>query len=111
MIPVNINDRTVPRAFKKKVKQISRLLANKDVAKLKKLRDGSKNFGIYIYHHSQGTDSYFNDITGKYLSWDEVVSIDKDKLNKGEHFATVVIPYRAGIVFYRSSLSPNPSLN
>jgi hypothetical protein len=111
MIRVDINDRTVPKAFRKKAKQISRLLANNDIAKLKELRDSSKTFGIYIYHHSQGTDSYFDDIAGKYLTWDQVVARDAEKLNNGEHFATVVIPYKAGIIFIKGSLSPNPSLN
>jgi hypothetical protein len=111
MIPVSINDKSVSKVFRKKAKLIGELWANGKIDKLQELRDNSRNFGIYIYHHSQGTDSYYHDINGKYYTWAQVEVMDAKRLNNGEHFSTVVIPYKADIHFRKSSLSPNPSLN
>lgn len=111
MIQVSMSNKKVPKAFKKKARLIAELWASNKIEKLRELRDSSTNFKIYIYHHSEGTDSYYDDITGKYFTWERVSAMDSAKLENGEHFATVVIPYRAGIIFTKSSLLSNPSLN
>jgi hypothetical protein len=110
-IPVNINDTKVPKIFRKKAKLIAELWANNKIDKLRELRDNSISFGIYIYHHSHGTDSYYHDTEGRYYTWAQVESMDADRLDKGEHFSTVIIPYKAGIHFTKSSLAPNIILN
>lgn len=111
MIPISINDPSVPKVFRKKAKLVGKLLSKHDLDGLRKLRDTSLSFGVEIYHHSAGTDSYYNDIDGKYYTWAQVEARSSTKLEKGEHFATAVIPYRSGIHFTKSSLAPDISLN
>ena len=111
MIQVSINDKSIPKVFRKRAKLIGELWANGKFDKLRKLRDTSNNFGIHIYHHSQGTDSYYHDTEGRYYTWAEVEAMDARRLDNGEMFSTVVIPYKAGIHFTKGSMAPNPSLN
>jgi hypothetical protein len=111
VIPVSINDKSVPKVIRRKAKLIAKLWANNKIDKLRQLRESSKNFSIYIYHHSQGTDSYFDDIEGRYYTWAQIEAMDAHKLDAGEMFSTVVIPYKPGFFFSKSSLQPNPSLN
>ncbi|MGN7203937.1 hypothetical protein ACTHQF_06655 [Pedobacter sp. SAFR-022] len=111
MIPVSINDKSVPKVIRKKAKLIAELWKKNKIDKLRELRESSKNFGIHIYHHSQGTDSYYHDTEGRYYAWAQIEAMDLLRLNNGEHFSTVVIPYKAGIHFIKSSLAPNPILN
>lgn len=111
MIPVSIKDKNVPKVFRKRAKLISELWAKGKFDKLRELRDSSRNFGIYIYHHSQGTDSYFHDAEGRYYTWAQIEAMDAQRLNNGDMFSTVIIPYKAGIYFTKGSLAPNHSLN
>ena len=110
-IPISINDKSVPKVIRKKAKLIAELWTKGKFDKLRELRDSSLNFRIYIYHHSQGTDSYFDDIEGRYYTWAQVEAMDSIRLDAGQHFSTVVIPYKAGVIFHKSSLLKNPSLN
>lgn len=111
MIPISINDKSVPKVIRRKAKLIAELWTKGKFDKLRELRDSSKNFGIHIYHHSQGTDSYYHDTEGRYYTWAQIEAMDLQRLNNGEHFSTVVIPHKAGYFFHRSSLAPDPSLN
>jgi hypothetical protein len=103
MIPLSINDKSVPKVFRKRAKLVGELWAKRKIDKLRELRDSSRNFGIYIYHHSQGTDSYFHDIEGRYYTWGQIEAIDSQRLNNGEMFSTVVIPYKPGVMFVSNS--------
>jgi hypothetical protein len=110
-IPISINDKSVPKVIRRKAKLIAELWAKGKFDKLRALRDSSRSFDIQIYHHSQGTDSYYHDTEGRYYTWAQIEAMDARRLDAGEHFSTVVIPYKAGIHFTKSSLAPNPSLN
>lgn len=108
---ISINDPSLPKFIRKQAKLVSELVEKGKIEKLRALRDKAGRIKINIYHHSAGTDSYYDDIEGKYYSWAEVETIANIIIERGEHLSTVVIPYKSGVVFYKSSLQPNPSLN
>jgi len=111
MIPISINDPKVPKDFRKHARQLAALCANLNIEKLRAFRERSKRYKVDIYHHSEGTDSYFHDVEGRYYTWSEVEAIDSLRMARGERFSTIVLPYRAGIVFTKSSILKDPSLN
>ena len=108
---VLINISQVPKVMRKKAKLIRKLWQDFNIIKLREVRDSTTSMKINIYHHSFGTDSYYHDIDGTYNTWDQLHARYTDLIDKGENAITIVMPYRAGILFYKSSLSPNPSLN
>ena len=108
---IRLNDPGVPKVFRKKAKLVMRLLAANNIDGLRKLRDTSSSFGVELYFHSQGTDSYFYDGDGKYYTWKQVEARAAAKLDNGDHFATAVIPFKSGVYFTKSSIAPDISLN
>jgi len=108
-LQININQ--APKVIRKKAKQVLKLWKEFNVIKLRELRDSSTTVEINIYHHSMGTDSYFHDLGGKYYSWEKIESITAAKMESGKTVLTVVMPYKSGMLFHKSSLAPHPSLN
>jgi len=88
-----------------------KLWSSGKLQELRALRDSTQNLQIQIYHHSQGTDSYFHDIEGRYYTWSDVESTTRAKTEAGEHLMCVVMEYKPGRIFIRSTLMPSPNLN
>jgi len=109
--PISINHPDVPKPLRNKAKLVRKLWKNFNVIKLREVRDSSKSAEINIYHHSFGTDSYYHDLEGKIYTWEQIQESTNIKMDAGLVVMTVVMPYRAGIVFYKSSIAPHPSLN
>jgi hypothetical protein len=108
-LSITINQ--APKVVRNKAKLVRKLWREGNLTKLRELRDLSKNMEIIIYHHSFGTDSYYHDIEGRYYTWNQIQHMSNTKLDAGKTFLTVVMPYKSGIHFTKSSLSPSPSLN
>ncbi len=108
---ISINHPSVPKYIKRQAKLVFDLWSKNKIEELRALRDSSKRLEINIYHHSAGTDSYYHDIEGRYYTWAEIQAINAKKLDCGQYFSTVVIAHKEGVIFRKSSLSPNPSLN
>jgi hypothetical protein len=107
--PIQLTD--LPKPLRKKAKQVLKLWSAGKLHDLRALRDSTQNLQIQIYHHSQGTDSYFHDIEGRYYTWSEVESSPRAKTEAGEHLMCVVMEYKPGRTFIRGSLTPSPILN
>ncbi|TKC01230.1 hypothetical protein [Pedobacter cryotolerans] len=82
-------------------KLVTKLWSEGNIVKLREIRDSKCNLKLRIYHHSQGTDSYYCDLSSKYLTWAEVDDLAAKSLANGEKSMTIVIPYKAGIFFTR----------
>ena len=108
---VKININQVPKVIRSKAKLVRKLWQEFNVIKLRELRDSSNTVEINIYHHSFGMDSYYHDVEGRYYTWAQLNSIAAAKMENGKTVLTVVMPYKSGIVFHKSSLAPHPSLN
>lgn len=104
MEPIKINGKEVPKVIRKKARRIVALHERKDIPGLRALRDSSTNFEIIIYHHSQGTDSYYHDTERRYYSWAEIEQMTDSKLKEHKYFAVVVIEYKPGILFVKRSI-------
>lgn len=101
--PISINDPKVPKYFRKMSKLILKLWAERNIEKLREIRDSKTNIKLRIYHHSEGTDSYFCDKRSRYFTWAQVDQEVNDETSKGEYTMTVVMPYKANIMFTRGS--------
>ena len=92
-------DVKMPKLVRRKVALIQDLCKKRDVPRLRQLRDNSKDLVIDIYHHSEGTLSYYHDTDKRYYTEQEITMRADEKLNKDEWCISVVVPYKAGIVF------------
>lgn len=109
--PISINHSDVPKPLRNKAKLVRKLWKDFNVIKLREVRDSSKSVEINIYHHSLGTDSYYHDTEGTIYTWEQISLSSSLKMDNGETVITVVMPYRAGVLFYKSSIAPHPSFN
>jgi hypothetical protein len=108
---VNITIKQLPEILLKKTKYIEKLWSKGDYHKIRLLRDSSKSIEILIYHHSAGTDSYFHDTEARYYSWEDIQVMSENKLENGENFMVVVMPYKSGVHFTKGSLAPHFTSN
>jgi|GEM_PF-3039157 len=105
MKPIKINGKDVPKVIRKKARRIVELHERKDILGLRALRDSSTNFEINIYHHSQGTDSYYHDTERQYYRWTEIEQLTESKLKEpNKYFAVVVLEYKPGVLFVKRSI-------
>lgn len=103
--PISINDPKVPKYFRKMSKLILKLWQERNLEKLRAIRDSKTNIRLRIYHHSAGTDSYFCDKRSRYFTWAEAEKEVNQETLKGEYTMTVIFPYRANMAFTRGSAS------
>jgi hypothetical protein len=89
----------VPKLIRRKIALIEDLCKKRDVARLRQLRDNSKDLKIDLYHHSEGTASYFHDTEKRYYTELEITKRADEMLGKGEWSISVVLPYKANILF------------
>lgn len=103
LTPISLNDPKVPKYFRKMSKLILKLWSERNIEKLRSIRDSKTNIKLRIYHHSEGTDSYFCDKRSRYFTWSEVDQEVNDETMKGEYTMTLVMPYKSNVMFTRGS--------
>lgn len=94
-----MNGVQMPKLIRRKVALIENLCKKRDVSRLRQLRDNSRDLKIDIYHHSQGTESYFHDTDKRYYTEPQIAERADEMLGKGEWSISVVLPYKANIIF------------
>jgi hypothetical protein len=103
MKAVEMNDPSIPKMVRRKMKLVMDLWKKHDLTRLRQVRDSSTNLKINIYHNSIGTDSYYHDTEKRYYRWDEVMKLADVSLKQGEKLMSVVLPYKPGVMFVSNS--------
>jgi len=94
-----MNTIEVPKIIRRKLAFIEDLCKKRDIPRLRQLRDYSRDLKIDIYHHSEGTESYYHDTEKRYYTEPEIAARADESLGKGEWSISVVLPYKANIIF------------
>ena len=102
---ITMDDPSVPKYFRKMSKLVLKLWKEHNINKLRQIRNSKSNLKLFIYHHSEGTDSYFCDKEARYFTWQQVEALANESLAKDEKSMTVVLPYKSGVFFTRGSIN------
>ena len=89
----------MPKLIRRKLALIDDLCKKRDFARLRFLRDNSRDLKIDLYHHSEGTESYYHDSEKRYYTEKQIADRADKLLGKGEWQISVVLPYKANIIF------------
>jgi hypothetical protein len=100
----------IPAWIEAEAKHLVVLTATHNVEKLRERRR-PHGINVDIYHHSEGTDSYFCDVRRRYFRWAEVIEEASIKIACGQYLYTSVIEYQKNIHFIVSYCDPDPNLN
>ena len=98
-----VDPKEIPLVVKNKLLLIDVLTKMRDVPALRALRDKSTDIKIGLYHHSEGTLSFYNDQEKRYYTEQQIIKAADESLKKGEWLINVVIPYKANVVFTSGS--------
>ena len=89
----------IPAWIQAEIQHLATLTASHNIAKLRERRERPQGFNLDIYHHSEGTDSYFCDIRKRYVTWKQITTEADQKIACGQYLYTAVIEYKEGIHF------------